>query len=98
MRPIRPRNSSKKILTTCSSQTSKRPWTHEENELLKHAIAKVGTRHWNDVAALVPGRQGIQCMQHWQQVLDPALVKGLWTPDEDSLLMKIKLANPHQNW
>lgn len=86
------------IFQTQRSRTTKRPWSDAENEQLKQAIRTVGMKRWNDVAALVPGRQGIQCMQHWQQVVDPSLVKGLWTSAEDSKLKQIKLANPNMNW
>ena len=40
----------------------------------------------------VPTRDHIQCLQRWQKVLDPSLRKGFWSPEEDALLVRLKVA------
>lgn len=59
-------------------------------------VHQVGTKQWND-AALVPARQGTQAAQHWKKA-EPELIKGLWTPEEDSRLRNIKLGDPNLSW
>jgi hypothetical protein len=40
----------------------------------------------------------MQCSQHWLKVLDPCIVKGFWTDDEDTLLLKLKLESAESTW
>ena len=40
---------------------------------------------WKAVAELFGGeRTDVQCLHRWQKVLNPSLVKGPWTPEEDA--------------
>jgi myb proto-oncogene protein len=32
-------------------------------------------------AAHIPGRTDVQCLHHWQKVLNPEVVKGYWTKE-----------------
>jgi len=32
-------------------------------------------------AAHIPGRTDVQCLHHWQKVLNPEVVKGSWTKE-----------------
>lgn len=36
------------------------------------------------------GRTEYQCMQRWQKHLDPEIIKGFWSKDEDEKVGKIK--------
>ena len=60
----------------------KRPWTEEENELLRAAVATHSNRQWKKIALCVPGRTAVQCLQHYNHVLDPAITRGSWSPEE----------------
>jgi hypothetical protein len=35
----------------------------------------------SSTAAYLPGRTDVQCLHHWQKVLNPELVKGSWTKE-----------------
>jgi hypothetical protein len=35
----------------------------------------------SSTAAYLPGRTDVQCLHHWQKVLNPELVKGYWTKE-----------------
>ncbi|CAN6579216.1 unnamed protein product [Malus baccata var. baccata] len=39
-------------------------------------------------AACLPGRTDIQCLQRWVKVLNPEVVKGAWTKEEDDCIIK----------
>ncbi|RLN44696.1 hypothetical protein BBJ29_008891 [Phytophthora kernoviae] len=72
-------------------------WTPEQDEALKKAVAELGHRNWMAVAERVPGRDNAQCLQRWNKVLKPGLVKGPWSVEEDALLMELMLKG-YDNW
>ncbi|KAI9988646.1 hypothetical protein PInf_022096 [Phytophthora infestans] len=72
-------------------------WTPEQDEALKKAVAEVGHRNWMAVAERVPGRDNAQCLQRWNKVLKPGLVKGPWSVEEDAMLMEMMLKG-YDNW
>jgi hypothetical protein len=76
-------------LVVCLFQT-KRAWSVEENNILRAAVANVGVGHWKKISKLLPQRDPPPCSQHWKKVLDPSLVKGYWTSEEDTKLRLLK--------
>ena len=69
---------------------TRRHWTPKEDEALKAAMADIVPHRWKLIAERVPGRDHIQCLQRWQKVLDPSLVKGFWTAEEDQIVIAMK--------
>lgn len=65
-------------------------WTLEEAMLLKTLVDDNGPRKWLYIASHIPGRTDLQCMQHWQHVLNPRVIKGKgsWTEVEDKILIE----------
>lgn len=47
------------------------------------------------IASRVPGRNHAQCLQRWNKVLKPGLVKGHWGFEEDSILEQMVLQGCH---
>ena len=45
-------------------------------------IVDIGPRHWETVAASVPGRTGKQCRERWNNQLSPLLKKCDWSSEE----------------
>ncbi|TKY70919.1 Myb-related protein 3R-1 [Spatholobus suberectus] len=66
-----------------------RRWTEEEDNLLIEKVKKHNGRNWKKIAAYLPGRTDVQCLHRWQKVLNPDLVKGSWTKEEDDCLIKL---------
>lgn len=66
-----------------------RHWSAEEDELLRAAVGRFGARHWKTIATYVPSRTHTQCLQRWNKVLKPGLLKGPWSPEEDHLLRRL---------
>lgn len=56
-------------------------WSPEEDERLRNAIARHGTR-WVLVAADVSTRNGDQCAKRWNENLNPDLDRSPWSPIE----------------
>ncbi|XP_044208440.1 v-myb avian myeloblastosis viral oncogene homolog-like 2a isoform X1 [Thunnus albacares] len=64
-------------------------WTQEEDENLKILINNFGKKDWKTIASFLPGRTEIQCMQRWKKHLDPELVKGFWSKEEDEKITEL---------
>ncbi|XP_071779707.2 v-myb avian myeloblastosis viral oncogene homolog-like 2a [Centroberyx gerrardi] len=64
-------------------------WTQEEDENLKILINNFGKKDWKTIASFLPGRTDYQCMHRWKKHLDPDLVKGCWTKDEDDKVVEL---------
>jgi hypothetical protein len=81
----RRRSSSKKT----SSKGGGGRWTKEEDQKLRAAVAQVGPSNWKMIAAEFLGEQrsDVQCLHRWQKVLQPGLVKGPWTKEEDQIII-----------
>ncbi|KAK8124200.1 hypothetical protein PG999_004118 [Apiospora kogelbergensis] len=71
-------------------------WSGAEDERLRVAIAKHGTR-WTSVAADVATRNGEQCAKRWTDYVNPLLNHGPWSADEDKTLMDLVTVHGH-NW
>ncbi|XP_029292321.1 v-myb avian myeloblastosis viral oncogene homolog-like 2a isoform X2 [Cottoperca gobio] len=72
-------------------------WTQEEDENLKILISNFGKKDWKTIASFLPGRTEFQCMHRWKKHLDPDLVKGFWSRQEDETIVELvgKYGNKH---
>eukprot|EP00744_Colponema_vietnamica_P001441 GILI01002385.1.p1 GENE.GILI01002385.1~~GILI01002385.1.p1 ORF type:complete len:517 (-),score=176.57 GILI01002385.1:320-1870(-) len=61
-------------------------WSPEEDEMLRQVVAKYGGKQWKKISEQVPGRSSIQCLHRWTKILQPGLIKGPWTLQEDAIL------------
>ncbi|KAF0697266.1 Aste57867_12038 [Aphanomyces stellatus] len=61
-------------------------WTAAEDEALRLAVERNGNENWKAIADIVKTRNHSQCLQRWNKVLKPGLIKGNWSPEEDALL------------
>lgn len=68
-------------------------WTPEEDEILRQAVQQFKGKSWKKIAECFKDRSDVQCLHRWQKVLDPELVKGSWSKEEDDKL--IGLVNTH---
>ncbi|XP_015233200.1 PREDICTED: uncharacterized protein LOC107086630 [Cyprinodon variegatus] len=72
-------------------------WTQEEDENLKILVSNFGKKNWKTIASFLPGRTELQCILRWKKHLDPDLVKGPWTAEEDQKI--VELVNMYgKNW
>jgi len=62
-------------------------WSAEEDATIVECMQN-GVTKWATIAEKVPGRIGKQCRERWFNHLDPALLKGDWTQEEDLELIK----------
>ncbi|XP_016479134.1 transcription factor MYB3R-1-like [Nicotiana tabacum] len=64
-------------------------WTPEEDEILRQAVQLFKGKSWKRIAECFKDRTDVQCLHRWQKVLDPELVKGSWTKEEDDKLIEL---------
>jgi hypothetical protein len=62
-------------------------WSPQEDRLLKQWVKLNGPKKWEACGRFIQGRKGKQCREHWKNCLNPELLKGKWTPEEDFLIM-----------
>uniref|UniRef100_A0A7S0H9A9 MYB transcription factor n=1 Tax=Hanusia phi TaxID=3032 RepID=A0A7S0H9A9_9CRYP len=70
-----------------SIQSSSKPWTREEDQMIIEHVQRHGTKSWSLLAGSIPGRTGKQMRERWHNQLDPNIRKDPWTTDEDQRLL-----------
>lgn len=75
--------------TTGPIRRAKGGWTPEEDDTLKKAVAVFKGKCWKKIAEYFPDRSEVQCLHRWQKVLNPELVKGPWTQEEDEKIIDL---------
>ncbi|KAM3287818.1 transcription factor MYB3R-3 [Capsicum chacoense] len=75
--------------TTGPIRRAKGGWTPEEDDTLRSAVAAYRGKSWKKIAEFFPDRSEVQCLHRWQKVLNPDLVKGPWTQEEDDKIIEL---------
>ncbi|XP_073282107.1 transcription factor MYB3R-3-like [Primulina huaijiensis] len=75
--------------TTGPIRRAKGGWTPEEDDTLKKAVTAFKGKSWKKIAEFFPHRSEVQCLHRWQKVLNPELVKGPWTQEEDDKISEL---------
>jgi len=98
----------KRKLDSCFIQKSKKKkgdkhakhkdWTPEEDVLLREAIKAHDGKNWKKISEYFANRSQSQCIHRWQKVLNPGLVKGAWTKEEDDILCSLVKQQGPKNW
>ncbi|KAF2286953.1 hypothetical protein GH714_036173 [Hevea brasiliensis] len=80
-------------------RSTKGQWTAEEDEILRKAVqrfkGKTGKKLLANcniglsVAECFKDRTDVQCLHRWQKVLNPELVKGPWSKEEDEIIIEL---------
>ncbi|XP_052802522.1 myb-related protein A-like [Mya arenaria] len=64
-------------------------WLKEEDDKLKQVVELVGSQDWTLVSRYFPDRSDLQCQHRWYKVLNPDLIKGAWTKEEDDQVVAL---------
>ena len=73
-------------------------WTPEENERLAKAVEEFGAGNWVRISKKVRTRSPGQCRKRWIERLDPSIIKGSWTPEEDQTIRDFVAENGPTKW
>jgi hypothetical protein len=52
-------------------------------------VGVLGEKDWNKIAGVVEGRTSRQCRERFKNHLKEGIKKGPWSPEEDSLILKV---------
>ena len=71
----------------------KKRWSKEEDDILNRLCEQYppNNRDWKLMSLHFenPPRSEYQCQQRWQKVLNPDLIKGPWTKEEDNIVIEL---------
>jgi hypothetical protein len=67
---------------------AKRPWTKEEDDVVREMVSVHGPKQWSQIASKIPGREGKQCRERWLNHLRPDLRKAEWSQSEVDMLLQ----------
>lgn len=56
---------------------------------MSHADHHGSNLRWDVISAHFPDRSDVQCQQRWAKVVNPELVKGPWTKEEDEKVVEL---------
>uniref|UniRef100_A0A5B6ZED8 Putative myb-related protein 3R-1-like isoform X1 n=1 Tax=Davidia involucrata TaxID=16924 RepID=A0A5B6ZED8_DAVIN len=70
-------------------RSTKGQWTAEEDEILRKAVQHFNGKNWKKIAECFKDRTDVQCLHRWQKVLNPELVKGPWSKEEDEIIIEL---------
>uniref|UniRef100_A0A8C5WJS3 Transcriptional activator Myb n=1 Tax=Leptobrachium leishanense TaxID=445787 RepID=A0A8C5WJS3_9ANUR len=86
------------LLSKGKRHLGKTRWTREEDEKLKTVVEQNGTEDWKVIASFLPNRTDVQCQHRWQKVLNPELIKGPWTKEEDQRVIELVQKYGPKRW
>ena len=64
---------------------------------LKRAVEENKSKNWKEISRSLAGRTDAECLARWQKV-NPNLVKGPWTPQEDQMIMRCVAEEGPKKW
>lgn len=73
-------------------------WSKDEDDRLKRSVQAHGTSDWAAVAHCFPDRSDVQCQQRWHKVVNPDLVKGSWSKEEDEKVVQLVQKYGPKKW
>ncbi|KAL1449073.1 hypothetical protein WDU94_000308, partial [Cyamophila willieti] len=73
-------------------------WNKEEDQKLKQLVTELGDMKFDIVAKFFPDRTDVQCQQRWHKVVNPDLVKGPWTKEEDETVVELVKKYGPKKW
>ena len=81
-----------------SNQTARATWTEEEDQRLIRIASQNSTIAWSAIAKFFPNKTAPQIAGRWEKVLNPTLVKGSWTRDEDETIINYVKQHGDKDW
>lgn len=78
-------------------RVKKSKWTKEEDETLKHMVDLHGEK-WDVISHYFDGKNEYEVQSRWSRVVNPELVKGPWTKEEDELVVELVRQYGAKKW
>ncbi|XP_078396526.1 myb-related protein A isoform X3 [Cetorhinus maximus] len=88
----------KMMMTNICSKIVTMTCLNRKDEKLKKLVEEHGTEDWNFIANHFLNRTDVQCQHRWQKVLNPELIKGPWTKEEDQKVIELVQKYGPKRW
>jgi len=73
-------------------------WTKEEDDLLIKLVGNDENISWSSIVRHFRDKNPSQLAGRWDKVLNPALIKGSWTREEDQVIIDFVSVNGEKDW
>jgi hypothetical protein len=73
-------------------------WTPEEDELLRSLVSTSHPNAWSSMAKYFANKTAPQISGRWEKVLNPRLIKGGWSREEDEVILRFVQGYGAQDW
>jgi hypothetical protein len=80
-----------------TAKARRRPFTKEEDQLMKKLVSELGTPDWKRIAEWFTDRTARQCRERYSAYLAPQINNGPWEESEDRILRQ-KFAELGPKW
>ena len=84
--------------TRVSSKTSQTSWSEKEDLLLTNLMSQIPPISSDHLILNFQNKTQQQILDRWNKVLNPELIKGSWTSEEDELIKKWVDEHGARNW
>ncbi|CAM6031909.1 unnamed protein product, partial [Sphagnum compactum] len=79
-------------------EKEKARWTEEEDDALRQLVKQHNGKSWKLIANQLTCKTEVQCLHRWTKVLNPSVVKGPWSAEEDQKLKELVLIKGAKKW
>ena len=84
---------------TPKNQSSKvTKWTEEEDQRLIKLVNEAKTSNWVELAQKFENKTAQQLSERYEKVLNPSLIKGSWTREEDQTIIEFVRTHGTKSW
>lgn len=73
-------------------------WPDADDEKLSNLVSGRKDLNWEEISRHFTGKTAQQVADRWNKVLNPELVKGSWTPEEDAFIIDWVKTHGAKNW
>lgn len=87
-----------RIRQKATTSKKKTRWAIEEDQLLIKLVNESEHVNWTEISRNFPGKTVQQVSERWSKVVNPTLIKGSWTRQEDEIIIEFVKQHGVKNW
>lgn len=87
-----------RIRQKATTSKKKTKWSVDDDRLLISLVNDSERVNWTEISKRFPGKTVQQVSERWSKVVNPSLVKGSWTRQEDEIIIEFVKKHGFKNW